>query len=1562
MSEDILLHVYFEDTFREIDLSKFGKSLISVGKDEANDIVINSPNLENRHFILKSENSQWIIYSQSASGVLCNGKPIDKKVISSDDIFVMGNSGGTASRVAIMIKNKNQYDHSFTKFDIRGVSSIKLGKRDSNHIIYTFQLVSGEHAEIFMSAEGEYYIKDLNSTNGVFLNGRRISESLLKPGDVIHICGYKLMYDRGYLSVCNVGSGVAVNGLKQFKTRKSNIGNIIYPYFQRSPRLKPEMPKGEVEISNPPSAPTKPNISWLSIFLPPAIMIGVSIATTILSKRNSTYVFITMAMTLGMVVVSIINYSSQKKKFKTDAGTRNEKYMQLIHNHRRELQYMREQQRNGLQQIHPDIKGCIDRAENRDRRLWERTPFDDDFLLIRVGEGSEPFKVKVKTSKPDINMEQDPLKEEPHKLAGEFTTVHDVPVCLSVYNSGTVGLIGVRREMIQTARAMAIQIAAHHSYDEVKIIAIFPSEETSEWDWIRWLPHVWDDNRQQRFIANDSDSAHQMLSSLYDILKQRDLSSGSKQTYGSDKGIVLPYLVFFLADPRLLENEAIMSYLAQNNQRLGISSIFLYDRIEMLPRDCQAIIESGSKMGRMIQKNIDSSGVQFNPDKVTIDQAEFFARKLSPLRVKQIASSGNLPSMVTMLGLLEVKKFEDLNVKSRWKSSEPYRSLAAPLGIRLGGEKLLLDLHEKAHGPHGLVAGTTGSGKSEILQSYIVSMAVNFHPHDVAFVLIDYKGGGMANAFIDLPHLVGTITNLGGNQTTRALVSIKSELKRRQALFGEYGVNHIDAYQKLYKKGEAREPLPHLIIIADEFAELKSEQPEFMVELVSAARVGRSLGVHLILATQKPAGVVNDQIWSNSRFRLCLKVQEAADSQEVIKRPDAANIKLPGRAYLQVGHNEIFELFQSAWSGAGYEPNAIEEDTTGNDIFAVELDGGRRQLFAAAPKRKAKSEFTQLQVMVKHLRDTAQNENIKRLNGPWLPPLPEQITLSELTAHKNYGWNGQKWLSSESWLNPVVGIIDNPSKQSQYPLSINLGGDGHFAVFGGPGSGKTTLVQTLITSLAMGYTPDDVNMYILDFGSRTLNMFAELPHVGGVVMMDENVKLQKLSRFLLKELDTRKRLFSDRGVSSLPAFREATHEALPALVVVVDNFPALMELYSDMEDLFVQLSREGGNLGVHLVLTSNAQAGIRFRVINNIKLAVALQMADKTDYIGIVGRTNGLEPSPTDGRGLVRDNPPLEFQTALAAKGDNEAERTLELKSLFRTMSTAWTGDRAKPIPIMPETVYFNALLARNDVKRVLSQKKSSIPFALDDEDLSPVYLDIADTPNFLVTGQVQCGKTSFLRTWLMGMAMQYSPEELEIYLIDSNSMGLFPLKQLPHVRAYISDSQQLSETVDSLKSKLEERKAELNEARKSSDGVFNEKDLLTGFTTCLIVADDFNDFMQMAQPSAKEFIETIIRRERKLGFNIAMCGMSSDIGSSWDNLAKAFKEMQTGILLSNASEQQVFSLRLPLSETSKQLQFGEGYFIGRGRSRKIKCAYMNDNEMKEFIRQTINSFNKNQA
>ena len=410
------------------------------------------------------------------------------------------------------------------------------------------------------------------------------------------------------------------------------------------------------------------------------------------------------------------------------------------------------------------------------------------------------------------------------------------------------------------------------------------------------------------------------------------------------------------------------------------------------------------------------------------------------------------------------------------------------------------------------------------MQSYILSIAALFSPYDVSFIIIDFKGGGMANQFKKLPHLNGAITNIDGKQINRSLKSIKAELIKRQELFAKYEVNQIDNYIKLYKEGKADVPLPHLILLVDEFAELKAEQPDFMKELISTARIGRSLGVHLILATQKPSGVVNDQIWSNSKFKLCLKVQEKSDSNEVLHSPLAAEIREPGRAYLQVGNNEIFELFQSAYSGAP----AFVQSTNAKRKFqinSVSLSGRRAVIYEQKPEKNEAS-MTQLEAVVDYVNEYCEEAHISRLSDIILPPLPEIVSYPE--ELKKTGTD----------ITVPIGIYDDPDRQAQEGFEINISRN-HLYILGSSLSGKTTMLQSMIMGITSKYSPEDVNIYIIDFASMMMRIFENLNHVGSVVTISDEDKLKNLVKMLLKKIDSRRRLLADKGLSSFSSYNNS---------------------------------------------------------------------------------------------------------------------------------------------------------------------------------------------------------------------------------------------------------------------------------------------------------------------------------------------------------------------------------------------------------------------------------------
>ena len=508
----------------------------------------------------------------------------------------------------------------------------------------------------------------------------------------------------------------------------------------------------------------------------------------------------------------------------------------------------------------------------------------------------------------------------------------NAPVTCSLLNAPVLGVAGEGAETF--VQSLVLQLAALHSYDEVKLVFLAGGGE--EWSFVRLLSHT--AGEDLRYYAGSETEAKALSSALERVLAERVEAEDWRKRRNS-----LPHYVVVAADIALAEKTGFFRRMLEDPSAVGFSCIALAASVEQLPKECSQVVRLGADQATLFDRK-STVTTHFQAEGTQRRDMAALAGILANLSIDSGKGNYTVPSVLTFLELYNAGKVEHLNALTRWKENNPVNSLQVPLGVEQDGETFCLDLHERAHGPHGLVAGMTGSGKSEFIITMILSMAVNYHPDEVAFILIDYKGGGLAGAFEDaeagirLPHLAGTITNLDGAAVYRSLVSIQSELRRRQAVFnrarqisGE-GTVDIYKYQKLYRTGMVEEPVPHLFIISDEFAELKAQQPEFMAQLVSAARIGRSLGVHLILATQKPSGVVDDQIWSNSRFRICLKVQEKADSVEMLKRPDAAELRDTGRFYLQVGFNELFKMGQSAWCGAPYVPRDRCESKQDNRV------------------------------------------------------------------------------------------------------------------------------------------------------------------------------------------------------------------------------------------------------------------------------------------------------------------------------------------------------------------------------------------------------------------------------------------------------------------------------------------------------------------------------------------------------------------------------------------------------------------------------------------------------
>ena len=1282
-----------------------------------------------------------------------------------------------------------------------------------------------------------------------------------------------------------------------------------YPEYHRSPRIIYRSSEDKILINPPGAEPQKPSDELLKLIMPPLIMVGVTLLITIFQPRGL-YIIATVSMSVVSVIFSVQGFFKNRKKYKEDKKERVELYHLYLKDKAKDLEQLSRKQREGMFYHFPAIEDLTKMVKRYDSRIYEKTPLHFDFLAYRLGLGKVPTSYELKYGQEERSGKKDALEEEGYALFQAHQKIDNLPIVASL-NRGPVGYVGPRPIVLEQLQLLVAQLAVFHSYHDLTIIPIIPEEEKESWDWMRWLPHATLQDMNVRSFVYNQRTRDQVLNSLNQILKLR--KAQKEEEKANDTKIFHPHYVVLITDETLILDHVIMEFFREDPTELGCSIIYVADVLSSLSENIQTVISIKDRnQGQLLLQEGVLRELDFQLDHFPEGyDKEAISRGLAPLKhIQQLKSS--IPDSVTFLEMYQAETFNDLKVLSRWESHAPYQSLAVPIGLRGKDDLVYLNLHEKAHGPHGLIAGTTGSGKSETIQSYILSLAVNFHPHDVAFLLIDYKGGGMANLFKDLPHLLGTITNLDGAQSMRALASINAEIHRRERLFGQYGVNHINQYQKKFKLGEATEPLPHLFLISDEFAELKVNQPDFIKELVSIARVGRSLGVHLILATQKPSGVVDDQIWSNSRFKLALKVADRGDSMEMLRTADAAEITQTGRAYLQVGNNEVYELFQTAWSGADYQPEKDQLGIEDHTIYLINELGQyevlNQDLSGLDMAEEIKEVPTELDVIVQEINHLHQQEGIAAVAQPWLPPLKERITLDEL----------DKVVPIEAWQkrtapSVLIGVADIPQAQKQEAVAIDLSKDGNILLYGSPGTGKTTFLQTAAMDLARKQSPENLTMYLLDFGTNGLAPLTQLPHVADSLLLDQTEKIQKFIRIINRELDRRKKLLSEHGVGTIALYREVTGKQEPTMVILMDSYESMKDepYETDLFKLFMRISREGLSIGVHLIITASRQNNLRAQLYSNFKHQLTLPQNDISEVRGIVGATP-LASTMEDikGRALMKRDEVDVVQFALPVAGDNDIQIINNLRDQVQSLKEMWTGRTPAGIPMVPDELTEAAFYGREDVATLLDEGK--VPLGLDLETVEPVTWD-PDLSNLLYLTSKESQMTNLLK-----QLIQYGQKHQEKLVVFAPEHNFLP--KIENIEI-LSSKEDVMDMIGGLSLKVSERLD-----KRLTDHVVK------------IIILDFAHFVDGLDSVTQQKLISVLEKGYRVGYSSVIMS-DSGISSRYDPVTKEAKKISQVLLGLRYTDQTIVTaVNKPMREGTLASQ--ENYYIRQNNLTKIKVTF----------------------
>jgi DNA segregation ATPase FtsK/SpoIIIE, S-DNA-T family len=1147
--------------------------------------------------------------------------------------------------------------------------------------------VSEHHAQLSLDDDHQVVVEDLGSSNGTWIDGEAVRRPTPVPvGAVLRLGAAHLAVEDPV--VADTPAGVD-------PLRRHSTGTLP---FNRPPR--PALPTGPepLRAPDPPDANASRAVLSAVMIIAPLIMGGALIWMTG-NPRFGLFMLMSPIMAVG-------NYLTQKRRAKRDTAEADKRFRTELAELTRDLDRVAHDEAQRRRTLLPHAGEVLRRATQPATSLWERRPGDADLLRLRAGIGDVPWE-------PPVELPRE-VHEDVSRLLERHRTLRDVPVEIDLSDGGVVGLVGDRSAALALARSLVVQACVHHGPADLPVAVLAGRDTAADWDWAKWLPHVRDPHGDGRWLAGDPERAGALLGAALAAAEARDKERSAFATSTEPETGVRCWVV---DDLSLLEGRRAPARLVLTGAAGPATGIVIAESQDQLPAVCNTVVELRSPLGDAdLRRPQDAWQVR---DLVICGMSEATARRAGRALARfedpelHVVGAG-LPGLVRLLPLLGLEELDADRLLTGWRALGDDPAPAAPAGI---GEDGPVELDLREDGPHGLIGGTTGAGKSELLRSLVAGMAARVDPDHLVFVLVDYKGGSAFDRCAELPHTVGMVTDLDEHLGERALVSLEAELHHRERLLRDAGAPDLPAY---LAKGSPAGPLPRLVVVIDEFATLATELPDFLGALVGIAQRGRSLGVHLILATQRPSGAVNANIKANTNLRIALRVQDDTDSTDIIDRPDAARLSrsAPGRAYVRRGAGDVV-LVQTPLSTA----RAPAGRATGVRLAPFTLDG-------PASTRDDEVEATSasdLDRLVDAAREAHARSGAAEPRRPWLPMLAEHLeqdAIAEVAAGDDEVPAGDQ---------VPLGLADEPSRQRQVPIRWSPQA-GHLALLGTVGSGTTTALKTLAQVVAQRTSPQQCRLYVLDFGAGELADLEALPHVGAVIAASQTEAQHRLIRELKRELDRRR----DLGPTQL---RDE-----PRILVLIDGLSAFLAEHEGVEgteltDTFRRLFTEGPTVRLSFAVAGDRISAVPHRLTSAVGMRLVFRLADPGDYAAVGLRPRSL-PAFVPGRAVE----PETSRVVQVAAARPTAEVAVELEG-------RWEG-AAPRLQTLPSE-HDGSALPTGTVTDGLVR----VPVGLSDEDLEPAWLQLHPGEHAVVAGPPRSGKTSTLV--LLAQALRRADPEL---------------------------------------------------------------------------------------------------------------------------------------------------------------------------------------------------------
>lgn len=1162
------------------------------------------------------------------------------------------------------------------------IGSSIVGRERSAALRIVHPTVSRKHCAIEVRPGGAITVTDLVSVNATVVDGCVIDPD--KPvevelGSVIQLGAVALE-----IRVPRNDDRPQALDLR----RQVRLGGTLP--FNRPPRRARPGQLPPVKVPKPPGESSKTPFSTASI-VGPLVLAVVMIAVT-KDIRFALFSILSPFMAVGSW------YESRRRSIRK-SGSDQRRYREQLTELRAAIDEVAIMERARLRELSPHPAEVLRRAGLPSVRLWERRGHDDDFLCLFAGIADIDWRPPVKDS------HDEPAADARELLDSRLLQASPVTVDLS--DGGVVGIVGDRDASLAVARSLVCQAATHHGPADLTIGVFVDPGRDRDWEWCKWLPHA--RNRRAgsgaRWLAARPEDSDALLRSL---------------AAGAANGTVLVILDSDVltegtdAPARtMLQPRPDRGRSFEREEAVPVAGIVIASSVDRLPWACNTIIELVGDEGdaTVLRPQQAESVGDVLVAGLSTESARRCARDLARFDDPDLIVAGaGLPDGARLLPLLQLDRIDSDSIRKRWRQSGSAPALETPLGVT---EQGLFVLNMVRDGPHGLVAGTTGSGKSELLRTLVAGLAAHTDPTYLTFVLVDYKGGAAFAECSRLPHTVGMVTDLDEQLGERALRALEAELHHRERVLRRAGADNLKDY--LARGGP--EPLPRLIVVIDEFATMAAELPDFISSLVGIAQRGRTLGVHMILATQRPSGAVNDNIKANTNLRIALRVQDGADSVDVIGSKDAADLSRsrPGRAYVRLGPDEIIPIQAALVTCVTDEgddaPVEVAPFRFGPTVREPVAGGGEE---AAA----ARSDLTRL---VDAIVEANEAEGIPLPRRPWPEPLPPRLDLAELMAAGE----------GEPATTAMAALADDPGRQAQYPVGWDLT-QGNLLLFGIPGSGTTSTLVSLALSLASKLSPDQLELYALDFGVGELATLERLPHTGSVILAGDRERQTRLVRHLRAELESRRVRRNDEVRT----------------VVLIDNFSAMRSEFDDVEGLEVmeELTRvfaDGPEVGISFAIAADRVNAVPGNLASLTTQKWLFRLADVSDY-SFVGLNKKHVPHATPGRAVMVTTK-QQIQLGLPSPSVGDAASAVAGRYRKGQRRGRKEARRAAPIGVLPERVSLDDL----GEKAKLDEEPWLIPIGIRESDLAVARLALYEGEHAAVAGPARSGKSMTL--WAIG-------------------------------------------------------------------------------------------------------------------------------------------------------------------------------------------------------------------